>query len=58
MVNKDVWQGCVLSRTNTAGALTANAGGRQSYRDHLRGRRGSELKRVRANPLYSDVIAI
>ncbi|WLS94860.1 hypothetical protein [Gilliamella apis] len=41
MTNRDVWQGCVLSGTNTADALTANEGGRQSHRDHLRGRRGS-----------------
>ncbi|WP_255520626.1 MULTISPECIES: hypothetical protein [unclassified Gilliamella] len=41
MANRDVWQGCVLSGTNTAGALKANAGGRLSHSDHLRGRRES-----------------
>ncbi|WP_256363480.1 hypothetical protein [Gilliamella sp. A7] len=41
MANKDVWQGCVLSGTNTADALRANDGGRQSRSDHLHGRRGS-----------------
>ena len=35
MANRDVWQGCVLSGTNTAGALKANEDGRQSRSDHL-----------------------
>ena len=35
MANRDVWQGWCLSGTNTADALIANEGGRQSRSDHL-----------------------
>ncbi|PXY90560.1 hypothetical protein DKK78_09230 [Gilliamella apis] len=56
MANRDVWQSCSSSGTNTAGALTANEGGMPSHRDHLVAT--GVGKEGRANPLYSDIILV
>ncbi|WP_255518738.1 hypothetical protein [Gilliamella sp. M0320] len=41
MTNRDVCQGCDLSGTNHSRCVKSERrGGRQSHRDHLRGRRG------------------